>query len=107
MCPCLRVGQGSDREVPLFRYGSLIAALLTGIALFASSPAMACDEHPDAAQSTLRRQGTARNVLERVDRILDRRHVTAIKPLIEKLSAPKPSGLPANARYDASAGIFI
>ncbi len=31
----------------------------------------------------------------------------ALKPVIERLSQPRPAGLPTNARYDASAGIFI
>ena len=104
----------------MVRLASLWAALLSAAVYLVASPAAACDTQNEAKVVSARRQGRTVSVLDRIDRVID----TACKcdkavaakcgcsrperRVFEKLSGSKSSPeLPKDARYDASAGVFL
>jgi len=84
--------------------GSFLQAVSVAAAMSAA-PAWACDAKDVGVP----------NVLQRVDRVLDRANGCAgakcarqARPVYEKLSGNRASPeLPKDARYDASAGVFL
>ena len=105
----------------MVRFASLWAALLSAGILLASGAAMAYDTSSasDTSSIATRRQGRSHSVLERVDRLVNdgcacegqSTRCTCVRPerrVFEKLSGSHESPqLPKNARYDASAGVFL
>jgi hypothetical protein len=101
----------------MIRFAS--AALLGASFLLVSSPALACDEHGSAEPKIIsaHRQGRPANVLERVDKLLETASKCdattgkcshAERRVYEKLTGSHVSPqLPKDARYDASAGVFL